>query len=192
MQYLKQEQQDTERRLGTSLGRRIYFSWNKGKLKTTARSTRLAAWAITDLIGNARTFKFWGGGASTEGVFDWSYSGIRKCSRVLLQFSSTVIFQPFKLYIDQNVFINIAKQWKPKQVNWRVFFKFILIAEYGQSNTPFKAILRQSWFQMDPIQKGSRLIGLLFIRSQQGPIFGPAKSGFDFGSVPTPNGSGTG
>ena len=28
---------------------------------------------------------------------------------------------------------------------------------------------------MDPIQKGSRLIGLLFIRSQQGPIFGPAQ-----------------
>ena len=32
---------------------------------------------------------------------------------------------------------------------------------------------------MDPIQKESRLIGLLFIRFQQGPIFGPAKSGFD-------------
>ena len=59
------------------------------------------------------------------------------------------------------------------------FFKFILIPEYDQSNTPFKAILRQSWFQMDPIQKESRLIGLLFIRFQQGPIFGPAKSGFD-------------
>ena len=28
---------------------------------------------------------------------------------------------------------------------------------------------------MDPIQKESRLIGLLFICSQQGPIFGPAQ-----------------
>ena len=145
MQYLKQEQQDTERRLGTSLGRSIYFSWNKGKLKTTARSTRLAAWAITDLIGNARTFKFFfwgggggGGGASTEGVFDWSYSGIRKCSRVLLQFSSTVIFQPFKLYIDQNIFINIAKQWKPKQVNWRVFLNLFLLRNMVNRTRPLK------------------------------------------------------
>ena len=28
---------------------------------------------------------------------------------------------------------------------------------------------------MDPIQKESRLIGRLFIRSQLGPMFGPAK-----------------
>ena len=30
-------------------------------------------------------------------------------------------FQPFKLNIDQNFFINIAKQWKPKQINCRVY-----------------------------------------------------------------------
>jgi len=80
VQYLKQEQQDTERRLGTPLGRSIFFARNKGKLKTSARSARLAAGVINDLIGNARTFKFFfffffffllggGGGGGGGGVY---------------------------------------------------------------------------------------------------------------------------
>ena len=101
--------------------------------KVRQASSRSYYWPYWQMQGRS-TF----GGASTEGAFDWSYSGIRKCARVLLQFSSTVIFQPFKLYIDQNIFINIAKQWKPKQVNWRVFLNLFLLRNMVNRTRPLK------------------------------------------------------
>ena len=69
-------------------------------------------------------------GKHYRGAFDWSYFRKRiPHVNISLLISSTVIFRPFKLYVDQEYFIlsrflGIAVLWVPKQAKPRVHFTY--------------------------------------------------------------------